>query len=45
LSVLALIPAVAKCALPRAPVRVCESPLWALQTGFTEPLDRPPRRA
>jgi hypothetical protein len=44
LSVLALIPNVDKRALPWAPGTLSAGPLWALQTGFIEPLDRPPRR-
>ena len=42
-SVLALIPAVAMWAAPRATASIDTGPLWALRTGFTGPLDRPPR--
>jgi hypothetical protein len=42
---LALIPSVATYAPPRATGATAARPLWAMQTSFVEPLDRPPRRA
>ena len=43
--VLVLIPDIAVHAPPRTSDRITPGPLWALRTGFIEPLDRPPRRA
>jgi hypothetical protein len=44
LSVLALIPCVARWAPPRQRDELEASPRWAPHSGFIEPLDRPPRQ-